>query len=104
MVDAPVTVEGEKASKLGLIVNELLTNSFKHAFKNSSTGVIKIECKKEMAGKYRLTVNDNGTGWPENTATKRRGGITQVKALAQQLDATCQIKSNSGAQFEFWFL
>jgi two-component system, sensor histidine kinase PdtaS len=104
MVDAPVTVEGEKASKLGLIINELLTNSFKHAFKNNSSGVIKIECKKETAGKYRLTVNDSGAGWPEGTDTKRRGGITQIKALAQQLDATCEIKSSEGAQFEFWFL
>lgn len=105
IVDAPVTIEGEKASKLGLIVNELLTNSFKHAFKNNSSGVIKIECKKQTTGKYRLTVNDSGAGWPEGVDnTKRRGGITQIKALAQQLDATCEIKSNEGAQFEFWFL
>lgn len=104
-VNAPVTIDGEKASKLGLIVNELVTNSFKHALKNTTTGVVSIRCRKEATGKYHLTVADNGCGFPDNKLPQSQSGLWDVQALAQQIKADFKAESsNSGAQFEFWFI
>ncbi|MGZ7236541.1 sensor histidine kinase, partial [Streptococcus pyogenes] len=50
---------------VGLIVNELLSNCLKHAFPNDRSGQIDIGFHYKHP-KYRLTVTDNGVGFPEN--------------------------------------
>ena len=62
---APASVD--VAMPVGLIVNELLTNAFKHAFNGRGSGTLTVRCLHETEGKYRVVVADDGIGLPEGT-------------------------------------
>jgi len=78
----------------GLIVNELVTNSFKYAFKNN--GIIKIKTFQEDKRIY-MVIEDNGRGFQETR--KNSLGLTIVKILAtKQLCGTMEVESNNGTK------
>jgi PAS domain S-box-containing protein len=52
------------ALPVGLLVNELLTNAFKHAFGGRGRGVITVECLHAGQDRYRVLVADDGVGFP----------------------------------------
>lgn len=60
---APVSIN--IALPLGLLVNELLTNSFKHAFGGRGSGVVTVECLRNGEERYRVVVADDGIGLAE---------------------------------------
>lgn len=86
-----------KAIPFGLIINELTTNSLKHAFKDGRQGEIRIVLSR-TDDRLMLTYCDNGSGLPagydENTVTTL--GMTLIKNLARQLDASLEFQSNNG--------
>ncbi len=86
----------------GLILNELLTNSFKHAFKEKNDGQIDVSFSKE-AGNYKLTVKDNGIGLPTNYNKKQSLGVTVIEALSEQLDGSFGFSNDNGTCFELKF-
>ena len=80
----------------GLIVNELLTNSFKYAFSNKDKALIDISLKKEH-NFLILIVQDNGSGFKNEQ--KDSLGLTIVKTLVQkQLYGKLYIESNNGTK------
>ncbi len=111
----------DTAVPLGIIVNELVSNSLKHAFFGRKTGEIKIKlCRKEFEG-YRisreeegfegkstdfiLTVSDNGIGIPktvdfENPETL---GLQLVSILADQLDGRIELRREAGTKYVLGF-
>lgn len=88
----------------GIIINELVTNSMKHAFNDNSKGTISIAMKSEN-GKYILTVSDSGTSDPENLKLKNPAslGMYLVTSLAEQLEAELDIKAGKNTTFTFKF-
>jgi PAS domain S-box-containing protein len=83
---------------IGLIMNELFSNSFKYAFQNES-GNIKINFQKNT-----LTISDNGIGFKyEHLNNDSSFGLQLVSLLAEQIDADLTINSEKGTQFEFTF-
>ncbi len=87
-----------------LIINELISNSFKHAFVNRSEGKIVVQFSKKDAH-YQLNVSDNGVGLPEtlNSGNPTTLGLTLINALAEQINATVQITSKTGTSFQVCF-
>jgi len=78
----------------GLIVNELVTNSFKYAFE--SNGIIKIKTSQEGKRIY-MVIEDNGSGFQEKR--KNSLGLTIVKILAtKQLCGTMKVESKDGTK------
>jgi two-component sensor histidine kinase len=77
-----VVAQGQKATRIGLIVNELVTNALKHAFPNDSTGRIAVELHR-TALELTLVVEDNGVGCPEGAADGLGSRLTAL--LVQQL-------------------
>jgi two-component sensor histidine kinase len=80
----------EQAVPLGLIVNELITNSSKHAFTDGAGGAVHITLSRaDDRGTLKLTVSDNGKGtdFSTVTATGRGGGsgLKLIDALARQI-------------------
>ncbi|MBV9076444.1 MAG: sensor histidine kinase, partial [Methylobacteriaceae bacterium] len=73
---------------VGLIVNELVTNAYKHAFPGDRGGVISVEVV--IAGSAaRVTVRDDGIGVAEGSGSSGSGlGQRIVKALASQIGGT----------------
>jgi two-component sensor histidine kinase len=86
---------------LGLVLNELVSNSFKYAFKETSTGILNI-LLEEKNEKLYLKVSDNGAGFPADMDIKsaKSFGLKMIKAFAQKLKATLDIYNNDGAVVE----
>jgi PAS domain S-box-containing protein len=89
---------------LGLIVNELVSNSLKHAFTNGRKGKVSIQLQSQ-GEKNILTVSDDGIGLPSDfdIANTDSLGLHIVQTLTLQLRGTLDIKKSPGAQFKITF-
>ena len=96
-VDAPgIMLPLDTALPCGLIVNELISNSFKYAFPNGDRGgLVCVAVKASGDGEYHLVVSDNGVGLNGN-ARKGALGLKLVNMLAEQLDGSAEFKSSPG--------
>jgi len=100
----------ETAITYGLIVNELISNSLKHAFPGDRGGTVKVLLAKVAAGeperrKVVLTVQDDGIGIPEEMEGGRSDslGLRLVQNLVSQMDGTVEIKRDGGTVFRIVF-
>jgi len=73
----------DKAIPLGLIINELVNNSLKHAFTNNGAGNLQVQMK-EIADQLEVNIKDDGKGFPSEP-TKNSIGLQLVNILAKQL-------------------
>jgi len=88
---------------LGLIINELVINSLKHAFVGRDNGVITVLLKKTKARKeYRLQVNDDGVGM-ESTKGSENMGAKLIKSFVRQLKGTMKRLDDNGTVYEIKF-
>jgi two-component sensor histidine kinase len=77
----------DTAVPLGLIVNELITNSLKYAFPSGQKGDIDLSLKNVGEDNFQLKISDNGVGKPQNAVAKGTGFGTQlVDLLTLQID------------------
>jgi PAS domain S-box-containing protein len=90
----------ETAVPCGLIINELVTNSIKHAFPNGSGGKIIVSLNSKM-GICSLRVSDNGIGFPANIDFRntRTLGLRLVNILSNQLDGSIELDKSRGTEF-----
>lgn len=95
----------DTAIPCGLIINELLSNSLKHAFSNQTKGLIKLEFKSHKNQKFILTVKDNGVGLPKdfNLEEKATLGLKLIKVLTQQLEGEIELNQDQGTEFKISF-
>lgn len=103
----PVSLDVAQAMPCGLIVNELLTNSLKHAFPQPLPRRPKISVGFRMdAGRCALTVADNGVGLPEGTVpgNELTSGLGLVKLWAShQLGGTLEVRGGIGVTYTVRF-
>lgn len=94
-----------QATSCGLLVQELLSNAFKHAFPNSDDGCIQLSLKDLDSNKIQLTVKDNGTGLPGliNMDNPETMGLRLTSIMIQQLKASLEIDINQGTTFRISF-
>jgi len=97
---------------LGLIINELITNSLKYAFDSSDSGVLKIalferenpqKSNKESIGQLVLKIEDDGKGFDQEKVRHNTFGTTLVKALTEQLGGVISTASNNGTTITIVF-
>ena len=93
-----IELEITKAVPIGLIVNEALTNSLKHAFNSSNdTPTIKIRMQL-IYDRIQICILDNGIGFQEATTRKDNAlGLSLIESLCDQIDAQVVFKNESGA-------
>jgi two-component sensor histidine kinase len=86
---------------LGLVLNELVSNSFKYAFREKNNGELNI-ILKEQADQLHLMVCDNGGGFPAglDVKTGKSFGMKMIRAFAQKLKAKLEVYNNNGAVVE----
>jgi len=86
---------------LGLVLNELVSNSLKYAFKDGRQGELSIVLK-EKAHHLLLKVSDNGTGYPDglNVKESKSFGMKMIRAFAQKLKAKLDVYNHNGAVVE----
>ena len=85
---------------LGLIINEAISNSLKHAFPADKSGEISVILKKLQGLKYQLTIKDNGIGLPGNFDPHNTNslGMTLITSLASQLDGEVLLNNIVGTE------
>ena len=83
---------------LGLIINELVSNSLKYAFSDISKGILQISLK-ERENTLQLLVKDNGKGFPpaNNPSERQSFGLQLIAAFAQKLKASLTMYNDNGA-------
>ncbi len=99
-----VMLDIDQSIPLGLIVNELVTNSLKHAFPQGESGEINIKFHTKD-DKYMLEVNDNGMGFPPNIDYKNSQslGLRLVTSLTEQINGKIEFKNIAGTSFKIIF-
>ncbi len=92
------------AIPLGLIVNELITNSLKHAFPDGMSGEIIVNFHP-IDEHYEFTVKDNGIGFPEDLDFQNTEslGLQMVTSLTDQIDGEIELDRNNGTEFKITF-
>jgi len=98
-----VMVSIDQAIPLGLMVNEIITNSVKHAFKHvEHDQMIQIRISKST-NYFQLNIKDNGKGFPAgfNPENSKSLGGKAIVLLARQIEAKLRWQSNKGAEWEF---
>jgi two-component sensor histidine kinase len=99
------TLDINNAVPLGLIVNELITNAYKHAFKGRNKGNIIIEVVQVENEQTQLRIIDDGIGLPKefDPYSKNSLGLRLVQGLIRQLDGEYAYECKNGAQFVLQF-
>lgn len=118
----------DTAVPLGIIINELVSNSLKHAFPPGRKGEIQIKlsrteeskknksisnitnnigskCSVDKSIQYQLVVSDNGLGFPENIYFRNTSslGLRLVNILVEQLEGTIELEKGAGTVFKILF-
>jgi PAS domain S-box-containing protein len=121
-LEGDIFFDMDTAVPLGMIINELLSNSLKYAFRGRDKGEILIklfgeenaECINSIeerrnedceSTRFTLTISDNGVGIPENIDIEELDslGLQLVTTLVDQLDGELELKRNSGTEFTMRF-
>jgi PAS domain S-box-containing protein len=103
---AAVSVDADRAIPCGLIVNELVSNAFRHAFPGAEGGEVRLVLRRDPEGPVELSVSDDGPGLPHG-AEGGEGptlGLRIVRLLAeQQLRGSLRVEREGGTRFTVRF-
>ena len=99
----PVFLDITTAIPCALILNELITNAFKHAFKNQSNGKIEIGLKKEDK-LVNFYVSDTGPGMDNKQLQANSMGMSLITSLIDQIDGKLDYRNKNGSTFFITFL
>ncbi len=88
----------DNANACGLIINELVSNSLKHAFSKDDDGKITVTLKRTRNNRILLDVYDNGIGFPKDVDYKNSDslGLKLISTITKQMDGKISIEKNNG--------
>lgn len=98
-----LTIDVSVAIPLGLMINELITNSMKHAFKNTSEPMVFIQIMQLEPDVLRVTIRDNGKGINDIMSKTDGMGMVLIEALTEQLGGTYVFSEDNGVKFDLTF-
>jgi two-component sensor histidine kinase len=101
----PILLDIDAAIPCGLLVNELVSNAFKHAFPGRRQGIVSVELRCGPAGQLRLAVQDDGVGFPAGLDFQHTEslGLQLVNSLTRQLDGVIELQRDPGTAFIITF-
>jgi two-component sensor histidine kinase len=90
---------------LGLLLNEIISNSLKYAFKEKESGTITVELKALINNMFELYISDDGVGFSDNIFNSPQNtlGIELIKSFVEQLDGTIEKLKQSGTAYRIVF-
>jgi two-component sensor histidine kinase len=104
----PIKLDVGQAVPIGLIINEAITNSIKHAFGKDETGLIRIAMKRDDLNNITLSVSDSGVGIGKNIAKgvdiNNSLGINLINGLCKSIHGKITIDSDVGTAIKLVFL
>lgn len=87
------------AIPLALLLNELITNAYKHAFVGIEKGQITVSVNKIDTNIFKVQVSDNGVGMSEEKWKEENSGLHIAKSLAEQLESELVYSAENGSKF-----
>ena len=95
-----------QAVPLGLVINELISNAFRHAFPDGKTGTVSIFFRAMEDGSYRFEIKDDGVGVPRDVDFELPSsfGLQIVKTLSDQLNGDLRVVRDGGTEITITFL
>ena len=86
-------------------MNELVSNTLKHAFPDGRRGLLAVALRAEASGYLSLTIRDNGIGLPAHFAPGKTDslGLRLVEALIEQLGAQLALERQPGTSYHIRF-
>lgn len=99
----PIVLRASVLRDTALIINELITNSIRHAFADISNPRIELQTKLTEDNKLHIHLSDNGKGLPQNFSLKSEGdsmGLEFIKQFIKQYKGTIENYSENGAHFK----
>ncbi|MGE8339453.1 MAG: histidine kinase dimerization/phosphoacceptor domain -containing protein [Flavobacterium sp.] len=103
-IDA-IELDISQAIALGLIINEVITNSIKYAFKDTENCIIRLSLSEISENCYKLFISDNGIGIQDIVELQNSNsfGMTLINGLSNTLEGDLAIKNENGLSFELVF-
>jgi PAS domain S-box-containing protein len=100
VIAKPIFLNLDQSIPCGLIINELVTNAFKYAFKNKNEGEINISITQQNQTVF-VIVEDNGLGFPKEIDFKNTEslGLQLVVTLTEQLSGKIELETKKGTKF-----
>ena len=102
----PLTLDGKIAVDIALIVGELITNAYKHAFRGRDEGVISVGLAETPEGDLTLRISDNGVGLEDGADRPERSnslGWNLIRTLTFQNNGTLEVIGQDGLTVEIGF-
>ncbi len=101
----PVFLDIDTAVPVGLMLNELVSNSLKHAFPTGGPGTIFIDLEPRSKDEYTLSMRDDGVGVPDdfNVETSNSLGLRLVRILTKQIGGALEFRSDDETEFKIQF-
>ena len=98
---ADITLPVDKAIQCGLLLNELVTNTLKHAFPEKRKGNLRIITRSLEDKNCEIIVKDDGIGIPENFNIEKTEtlGLKLIDLMIKQIEGTLEIESKKGTEF-----
>jgi PAS domain S-box-containing protein len=99
-----IRLDIKRLSTVGIIANEIIANAMKHAFEGRERGKITVAARLK-ANRVELRIEDDGVGMPEAVSLESSTGfgLSLVRILAKQLDASVSIERRKGSRFAIEF-
>lgn len=101
-VDSSIQIIMDRAITIGLLINEIVSNSMKYAFKGRSEGLITIDVQKLHNG-YQMSISDNGIGFSTELAHSKSLGLYLIENLVKQLQGRYDLESHHGTTYIIYF-
>jgi two-component sensor histidine kinase/Tfp pilus assembly protein PilF len=101
----PISFNVDTLIPLGLLLNEIISNSLKYAFKEKESGTIKVELKALNSNKFELNISDDGAGFSDEIFITPQNslGIELIKSFVEQLDGTIEKLKHTGTAYRIIF-
>ncbi|MFD0963139.1 histidine kinase dimerization/phosphoacceptor domain -containing protein [Pseudofulvibacter geojedonensis] len=97
-----IYLDSQTLMPLSLIINELITNSLKYAFKEQEEGTVTVQLNSVANSKHELYVADNGTGFRKEKSTEGLGAKL-INSFTRQLDGHIEVIIGQGTAYKITF-
>ena len=101
-IDDKIALTMDKSITIGLLVNEIMSNSLKYAFKGKTKGSIAISIQGIHDG-YQMKISDNGNGFIADEIKSKSLGMYLIKNLVKQLQGKYEVESIDGTTYIIYF-
>lgn len=101
-IDNNIAFSMDKSITIGLLINEIMTNSLKYAFKGRTIGEISISIQVIQDG-FQMKVSDNGSGFVADESKTKSLGMYLIKNLIKQIQGKYEVESIEGTTYLIYF-